>query len=405
MPTKRADEQGAVAVIVALLIVVMVGLGAFATDFGLAYTSKRNLQKGADAAALAAASEVIKRAGAQTCQQVESRWATDATFRNQLTSVADSYAQENRPDATHDAMEVRCSSDGKRIEVLYTAGGTTPRLLGAVYGTGDYTTSRTAVADLFVPGSVTGLRPYFICDSDLARLKATTGIVQIRYEKDSGPCGTFPGNWYTANCPKFQGNGDLTEYTLNGCQDEVKIIEPVPPATTVTQLVVQQECSPSLKTKVPSGCLVSNPGNIASGSSQSDQGVIAAWDYLLTLPAIAVPVFNPLWKTWADGANTSDCKTSGQGANGCYPVQAIAGVKVCGYRWQNKNGIDPENSVPGSVCAGVAASLAAIPDNDKANYLWLKLTSVQVSGSTKPSSCAIGDTTCDGLTRSTRLIE
>jgi Putative Flp pilus-assembly TadE/G-like len=399
------DDHGAVAIIVAILAVVLFGLAAFSVDFGLAYTSKRNLQKGADAAALASASEIIKLARpTDTCAAIAARYTSDAAFRTALQKVADDYSRANRSSATRLGMEVRCSADSKRVEVLYRAGGTTPRLFGGLFGSGDYSTSRQAVADIFVPSSGQGLRPYFLCVSDLTRLQGTDGIVQVRYEKDSAPCGTFPGNWYTANCPVFQGNGDLADYTLNGCSHEVKIIEPVAPDTTVTQATVLSECSPSLQTKDPSGCLVSNPGNIASGSSQSGQQIIGAWDYLLTLPSIAVPIFNTQWKTWADAANTSDCKSNGQGANGCYPVQAIAGVKVCGYRWQNKDGLDPERAVPGSPCTGVDALLAAIPSSDKSNYLWLKLVGVQLTGSSKPAGCAVGSS-CDGGSRGTRLVE
>lgn len=391
-------DAGAVAIIVALLTVLIVGLAAFATDFGLAYASKRNLQKGADAAALAAASEIIKRSTpSESCSSIVTRYNTDGAFRSAVETVADHYAVENRPGAVRGAMSVRCSTDGKRVEVSYESTGTTPRIFGAVYGSGDYATARSATADLFVPPGTTGLRPYFVCVSDLARLKAG-GVVQIRYEKDSAPCGTFPGNWYTGNCPLFSNQGELDTYTLEGCREEVKIIEPIAPSTTVTQQQVLDECSPSLQTKTPSGCLVSNPGNIASNP------IIDAWDYLLTLPGIAIPIFNQTWKAWAGAANTQDCKVDNQGANGCYPVEAIATVKVCGYKWKNKDGLAPGNAVPGSSCYGVADQLAALAPHDQDNYLWLRLVSLQTSGSTKPSSCGLGES-CDGGLRRTRLIE
>lgn len=51
------EEDGAVAVIVALLLVALVGFGAIAIDGGNLYWERRQLQNGADAAALAAAQE------------------------------------------------------------------------------------------------------------------------------------------------------------------------------------------------------------------------------------------------------------------------------------------------------------------------------------------------------------
>ena len=52
---RRENERGVVAVMVAVLTVALIVMAAFAVDFGLAYTKKRELQNGADAASLAAA--------------------------------------------------------------------------------------------------------------------------------------------------------------------------------------------------------------------------------------------------------------------------------------------------------------------------------------------------------------
>ncbi len=55
MRRRARDEQGATLVLVALLATFLLVLSGFAVDFGQAYMSKRNLQKAADAGALAAA--------------------------------------------------------------------------------------------------------------------------------------------------------------------------------------------------------------------------------------------------------------------------------------------------------------------------------------------------------------
>ena len=54
VPVTRRDERGAVALIVAGLVVVLVGISAFTVDFGMAYATKRQLSSAADAASLAA---------------------------------------------------------------------------------------------------------------------------------------------------------------------------------------------------------------------------------------------------------------------------------------------------------------------------------------------------------------
>ena len=51
----RRSDRGAVAVMVALLALALVGLLAFTTDFGIAYAEKQALRTGADSAALAVA--------------------------------------------------------------------------------------------------------------------------------------------------------------------------------------------------------------------------------------------------------------------------------------------------------------------------------------------------------------
>ncbi|MBI2170021.1 MAG: hypothetical protein HYU28_11075 [Actinobacteria bacterium] len=51
------DERGVVTVIVALLLVVLLGMGAYVIDIGALYQERRELQNGADAGALAIAQE------------------------------------------------------------------------------------------------------------------------------------------------------------------------------------------------------------------------------------------------------------------------------------------------------------------------------------------------------------
>ena len=53
--TESGDERGAVAVITALLMVALLGMAAFVIDTGVVYVERRELQNGADAAALAVA--------------------------------------------------------------------------------------------------------------------------------------------------------------------------------------------------------------------------------------------------------------------------------------------------------------------------------------------------------------
>jgi Flp pilus assembly protein TadG len=393
---KRSEDTGAVAVIVAICSVLLFGLSAFAVDFGMAYNSKRDLQKAADAAALAAATELLDRAPANFgCDDIVSMY-NDPTVQAAVDAVADHYAQANRTDAQRQLMQVQCSADDKRVEVTYEASGTTPTFFGGIFGHGGgYATGRRAVADLFVPSSGLGLRPYALCLDDLHKLQdalAAPGShwVRVKYPGDASVCGTYNGNWYTTDCPLDSNNGTLDENTQYGCRSEVSIIEPG------TQAQVDAACS-NLDVS-PAACLQSNPGNIASNV------VLTQWDKLLTMPGITVPVFNQTWANWAY-ADLPGCNQGGN--NVCYPVQAIAGVKVCAYKWANKTNIDSASDSPSGPCYGVGTDLNGITSarpRDNNNYLWLKLESVQLSGSSKPSGCGLGDD-CDAGSRGTRLIE
>ena len=57
-PTPEASERGVVAVITAIMMVVLLGMAAFAIDVGHLYAVRADLQTAADAAALAAAEEL-----------------------------------------------------------------------------------------------------------------------------------------------------------------------------------------------------------------------------------------------------------------------------------------------------------------------------------------------------------
>ena len=66
MQRLRKDERGAVAIIVALVMVVLLGFAAIAVDISAMWAEKRQLQNGADAGALAIAQDCAKGACGST---------------------------------------------------------------------------------------------------------------------------------------------------------------------------------------------------------------------------------------------------------------------------------------------------------------------------------------------------
>ena len=397
------SDSGAVAVLVALLTVVLVGMAAFVTDFGTAYVTKRNLQKAADAAALAAAGKIIASVpSTSTCAQIVTAWNADTNgVKTSATTLADSIAAANSIQTVRSGpVGVACSTDGKRVEVTYSNTGSDKTVLGGIFGVDKVSSQRSATADIFAATSGKGLRPYAVCTTDLQSLITAAGTAQqwVRVQFPNPLCGSYSGSWYTLNCPGItnSSNAQTATDTANGCALEVGIIDQSTPAASNAAIV--DECTAMITNgsapRTPQDCLKSNTGNISGTAAQN-------WAPLVNLPSITMPVFDPVWNDYAT-ANVAANKCKDGGSNGCYPVKAIVGVKVCGYNWGGSfNGITitAADLVPGGPCAGLTAA-AVSAGGGSVNYLWLSLVSVQTEGSSGPGSGGLGG----GSASSTRLI-
>jgi Flp pilus assembly protein TadG len=82
-----ADERGAVAVIVALLMVPLMGFAALAIDVSALWAQKQQLQNGADAGALAIAQECLKGSCGSTAQTAQSLAAANLNSGSSTATV------------------------------------------------------------------------------------------------------------------------------------------------------------------------------------------------------------------------------------------------------------------------------------------------------------------------------
>lgn len=80
-------ERGAVAVISALLLVVLLGCAAIAVDVGMLYSERAQLQNGADAGAIAIAQDCAAN-GTATCQSRAASSALALAKQNNLQNLA-----------------------------------------------------------------------------------------------------------------------------------------------------------------------------------------------------------------------------------------------------------------------------------------------------------------------------
>ena len=93
------DERGGVAVTVGVLLAALVGFGAIVVDVGHLYAERRQLQNGADGAALAAAEEFVEA-------------KSDCVGPPSAQATVDSYANANANDANANATYACEDADG-----------------------------------------------------------------------------------------------------------------------------------------------------------------------------------------------------------------------------------------------------------------------------------------------------
>lgn len=392
--SREHSESGAVAVTVAALSLVLVGVGAFTLDFGMSYASTRQLQTSADAAALAAANYLKSQPG--TCATIVVTSSVITTARD----TADSIMLENRAGSTRERMDVTCVNGGRSLQVRYVSAGSTPSFLGPIFGrTGGYASSRPATALVEVPDSAIGVRPYAICAAQIP-----AGLPSVVYKMELPALGNSlcpgadsSGNWWSVDCPEAFSNGtsDLGDTTVNGCSGVIRIVpgQTTTPARTPIGLRTYLE---GYCTARNASCLSANPGNLRGTP------IVNAWDTLIDKKEpILLPVF-------CGGLPTGLCDraavVNAGGNNAIYPVQSLLGVIVCGYHWGSKNNDAGMTGICGGANNPLGLRSSTGDSND--NYLLLRSVPISISGGDSTvTTCGIGDPTCDRGARRVFLSE
>ena len=384
--SERSD-RGAVAVTVAVMMVVLVGIGAFTLDFGVSYASTRRLQAASDAAALAAANVFADKTGSCATILATPAWTAAAA------SAASAIREDNRPGSTEASYSTTCTTKGS-IQVRYVSGGSTPTLLGGIFGhNGPYSTTRPATAIVSAPSEAIGVRPYAVCGSQLPTVLPST-VFQMTLPSTGNtmcPGASSSGNWWSIDCPEAGSNSTtyLGTATQNGCTDPISIVPNQTPRTGSALRTYLEGSCPAKS----SSCLAANSGNLGGTP------ILQAWDSLVsTHKQILLPVF-----CGVPPCDQSAVVNAG-GNNAIYPVQALIGVVVCGYHFggQDSSGL----SMTGE-CAGPTnnpSSLTPATGDNQTNYLLLKAVKLRLSGSSHESDCALG-TSCDLQVRQVYLIE
>ena len=394
----RHDERGAVAVLVAILAVFLIGLSAFTVDLGAAYVSKRNLQKAADAGALAAAQVLTAYPG--TCDQIRS----NSTAVQKAHDRAIEIAQLNYPDDSWTEESARwsvtCDPNLKVVLVKFGNSGTTPtRLAGVFDGNDDITTDRDAEATVDVsPYTGEGVRPLALCSAQItvSPPPSTYPFVRVDNPKNSVflppgcPAKTGGGNWWVVDCPDEDPGEQTLDQIRDGCGNPVSVIPGQEDTLTPGELtlVIGGECAPG---DDEATCLSADTGQIDSGL------VFPEWKKLIDdeTPAI-FPVFCAV-------PQCSASTIEGTGTNAVYPVYKMVSALVCGVRFSKTERYVRTTGECSGIPGGMYTAAEWDANNGSGiNFLLLKYMNERTSGSNQESECALGSE-CDGGLRRTRL--
>lgn len=362
-------DQGAIALIVTVLVAAFFIIAASTIDFGQAYVTKRQLSTSADSAALAAAQYYASLPG--SCGALAS--AADPTDAATAQSIANNYMTKNFPGATPGTISARCSPDNKQLWVSFSNSATNGATFGQVAGVYSITTNRATTANVFVPSGVAGALPYALCFSDAQAIADNPNTVERAVYPSA--CGDYPGDWYTVDCPEDSGNtsqNNLAKY----CKDEITTIDAtdgdrLPDTdTAATEAYVATQCNAT--TGWSSDCLRGNSGQI--------RGTISDFWKTLVGTTVTLPVI-------------FDHTITGTGSQTYFPIVGFLTAEVCGYHW------GPERQQITSPASDrcVADNTNNYTDNQLANnsnYVLLIKSTLTIGGSSAPSQCAEGDPQC-----------
>jgi hypothetical protein len=299
------QDDGAVAVIVGILLVVLLGFGAIAVDAGALFSERRELQNGADAAVLAVA---------QDCASGDSEAACDAGPQGDRHATAQLFANSNATDGSAavdsvDGVDVRFSASKATVTTtsLNNGEGFVRHWFAPILGIDDPTEVVAASTAIWGPVSF----------GSIATLPLTFSLCEYNAFLDAG-AGSAAEPWTQEN----NGPPSLIYFHQTKSQDDCNITPPgydLPGGFGWLQTVDNSTCEAEIDEV---GWVDDKTGNTPSN------GCTAAWmkDNVYE-NVILLPVFR----------NTNGLT----GNNGEYYVATYAAFYVTGYNFggQYKEGL------------------------------------------------------------------
>jgi Flp pilus assembly protein TadG len=351
------DDRGAVAVIVAIMAVVLVGMAAFAVDMGAAYASKRDQSVTSDASSLAGA----QAAGIELRTLFPAGTTCDAAVATALTPAATAAATEvynaQRPLSSDDPVVVVECAGPEAIDVIVTSTATFDTFFGGVLGVDALSPAAAATARVTGAEAYSGLRPFAVCADSIVNDQSVTQ--QSLYlnsppgndKKPGVTCGPLPaGNWGIVD---FDGgsnsNGDIADWTEFGYPGVIAISSENP---------VDLPGDPGVDTSAPvKSALDSIVGDI---------------------------VLLPVADFWQEDS----------GNNASFSATGVIAVEICGYQDGKKDPVQGACWDPGLADPDVNPDPAVAEADLKIQW---RLTSTVISyqsGGADVEECSLSDLSC-----------
>jgi hypothetical protein len=295
---EKRGEHGAVSVIVAIMLVVLLGSAAIAVDVGVIYSERAQLQSGADASAIALAQKCARDATDPLCS------ATSA--------LAGSLANSNALDGMSNVNNIQLDTIARTVSVITTAKGN---------GAPDNSVSLFFAGVLGIPSKQVGATSSAVWGSPKAGRTAFPLAFSICQVKDNidGALQLLQDHGQNANPDCNYGpSGAAVDGGFGWLvQDAGK-------------------CGGTIDLAVSEGG--SDPGNNAPGNCDS---TLNKWGADITAGRKAIvllPVFN---------------KITGTGAGAIYGLIAFAAFDVTGWKFSGGTGLPYEFQSTKSTATGV----------------------------------------------------
>jgi Flp pilus assembly protein TadG len=195
------SRKGQMAIVMTLVIATLLGVMALGTDVGVMYYQWGQLQKGADAAALAGANylaenltgeSIASTAGFNADATCKANYAGDDAKIAACTFAMNNYL--SNASLTYTETAASATPNTPSIQVVATRSGL-PYMFGRLIGLTTYSVVASATAYQRATGSTNGLFPMGVRCTSLCKTINLNPGAPVSFGQKFSPTGNASGNW------------------------------------------------------------------------------------------------------------------------------------------------------------------------------------------------------------------